>query len=466
MIRSRGVCGLVGVSLLTACSVVVTEPTRTSGSAVPSATSGCNSALGSYNLPKTVLRVRYQEYLNPTTGKLSNTGFDVSSMVVMDGDPVCLGYIGTPTSSDDLRVYRSRETAGTTVTALFAGGTKDENLPARSDVHSVAAGGATGLLQIVTSKSTDYSGVILRKIARTIFTVLSGSAGFTPVGPIVAGRNKAEDGTDAVVVDILDLTFDPLDPDELANANAVFAEEGLCLAVGEYSFNPSKATPESYCAAPVQTERLAPPVVPELILEPQEVPSSVPGLLYRPRRDYNVFIYGKRDPKGDDPWRQLTTVEVKMENLSPIFSIGVERALFAQRRTAIVFDDGALQGFCVTKGSELLGFIEVPLEVVRSIVKLPTEILKIDLNSVQERAKLVQAEQRLLALQDKILRQREDLEASELTIADDQTPSDGRDTPVARPFTGDAGSVTASEAIKAEGSFLSEICKKTRVKDL
>lgn len=395
-----GATSLLCAALLSACSVVESSPSFTD--ATPAGLTGnCESEVGSYTLPKTVLRVRYQEYLRPEKADLAASGFDIETAVIGDGDPMCLDYIGVPTASDDLRIFRG---SSTDINAT------DENIGAK-----------TGILQVVTNKSTDYSGVILRKIVRTIFTVLSGDAEFQPVGEVLTGRKLLAEGDDKlVIVDVLDLMVDPLDPDDLAQTNAILAKRGLCLVISSYSFDPTRMNANAYCKAPEVSYATAPPIVPELTIEPEEFKPSTPGLLYRPRRTYNVLIFGKAEPNGPGDWRLIETEPVQMENLSPVFSLGIDRAMFAEARTAILFEDGDLKAVCTTKGSEALGFIEIPLEVVRSIVRLPTAILKVDINDVLAQQKLADAEQRLLVLQDQLLRKQQDLDPANATAKGEQ----------------------------------------------
>jgi hypothetical protein len=130
-----------------------------------------------------------------------------------------------------------------------------------------------------------------------------------------------------------------------------------------------------------------------------DLPARVPGILYRPRQPFRVFVYAKDDPKGLDSWRLVRTAHLKLENVSPVLSLGVERAIFSARRTAFLFDRGALVGWCVSKKSELLAAMEIPLEVVRSIVALPTAVLMVRVDQVTKNNELLGAERDLLKLQ-------------------------------------------------------------------
>src|SRR6202035_5830097 len=83
--------------------------------------------------------------------------------------------------------------------------------------------------------------------------------------------------------------------------------------------------------------------------------------------------------------------------------VGVKRAVFATRRTALLFDRGTLVGMCVRKSSELLAATDIPLEIVRSIVALPSQILLVRIDQVTKDQTLADAENKLISLQQQYL---------------------------------------------------------------
>ena len=199
--------------------------------------------------------------------------------------------------------------------------------------------------------------------------------------------------------------------------------------------------------------------MPELTLPLVTLEPSTPGIIYRPRKAYLVNLFGKRDPKGLEPWLMIQSQQVAFENLSPVFSIGIDRALFAERRTAMIFDDGALKTVCTTKGSEILGFIEVPLEVVRSVVALPSQILKVDMDEVRNRTKLNQAQAEVLKLQDEILRRELGL-TEELPAKNKGASGEAEQQGLSTFVQSDSENedVIAAPTIKEANSLLNELC--------
>src|SRR5262249_51443168 len=72
-------------------------------------------------------------------------------------------------------------------------------------------------------------------------------------------------------------------------------------------------------------------------------------------------------------------------------------------RTALVFDRGTLVAMCVAKTSELLAASQIPLEVVRSIVALPTQIAMVRIDETTKDKELYDAETKLIRLQRQYL---------------------------------------------------------------
>jgi hypothetical protein len=119
------------------------------------------------------------------------------------------------------------------------------------------------------------------------------------------------------------------------------------------------------------------------------------GILYRPKMTYKVVILRKTDPNGRVPWTLYQTIRVEMVNASPILSIGLERAAFANRKTTAYFDSGTLTDVAVDKDSEAAGFVVIPLSIAQAIVDVPAQILQVRIADTQNQAALLQAQGQL-----------------------------------------------------------------------
>jgi hypothetical protein len=125
--------------------------------------------------------------------------------------------------------------------------------------------------------------------------------------------------------------------------------------------------------------------------------------MYRPRATYELSIYAKDDPGGPGPWLLRRVWPVPLENLSPVISVNIDRAAFTEKQIALQFVDGDLRNICIYKGSELNQVVMIPLEVVKSIVALPTQIMQVQYDQITQSTALVTAENNILTSQNKLL---------------------------------------------------------------
>lgn len=93
-----------------------------------------------------------------------------------------------------------------------------------------------------------------------------------------------------------------------------------------------------------------------------------------------------------------------MENIMPIVSVGIDRAMFATRPISLVFDDGTLQTVCISKGSEVAGFIDIPLDIVYGMIALPSQTLQVTFDDLRISRELKLAQQRLQDAQQQYLK--------------------------------------------------------------
>lgn len=299
----------------------------------------CSSSLGAYRLPKKLLHVK----ISPDPAKGSITFEDTSFEAKTVGDPkfsYCLDFLGSVTSEDAITVKR----------------------------------GAGGLLESITSNATDRTPEIAAKLADTAANVA-----------LIAARS----GLMATPTHPVTLDFDPFDPEDLATANEALYAYGYCVFVSG-----TIQRPEHWCGLR-RKPRLRDPVY-EAAQLPPSAEAARTEVLYRANQTYDVHVMRKADPRHDG-WRLYMTRAMEMPNRSPIFGIGVERAMFTYRKTALAFSQGVLTDVTIDKGSEALGFASIPLYLAQTVVKIPTQIVQLKINMANDRAKLIEAQGQLIA---------------------------------------------------------------------
>lgn len=350
--------GLVLVALGSAACNVARSDLVSMGPTYEPAGVACSSTLGSYALPMAQLRVRVVQTDNgPPELEAPVAGTDSPIEVVRRPDPnltFCLDHLNSVLSKDTITVRKTEQG-------------KDKGSP---------------YLFAVLVNATDQTSVILQALARTALVFVSGSHGFR--------------GATGVKKILADLEFDPLDHVQTTRVNRALRQHGFCVVLDDYTAASGEI--DRYCNAPDDRRPT------ELMLRYREAQNTRvdphgAGLFYRPRQSFSATVYQRKDPRGRGGWNIAARKIVQLENLSPVLSLDITRAAFAGKQVNFAFDSGVLTVACVSKASEVLGALDVPLAISRSLVELPTTIIQVQIDQTKKSAALVQAETQLLALQ-------------------------------------------------------------------
>jgi hypothetical protein len=113
-----------------------------------------------------------------------------------------------------------------------------------------------------------------------------------------------------------------------------------------------------------------------------------------------ISVYRKADASGRQRWRLERRINVSLENLSPVLAVKLPRTVFATRRAMLLFDQGSLLTACVAKSSEIEHFVSIPYEIARSIVALPSAVIKVKINQAEKSQELIEAETKLFKIQE------------------------------------------------------------------
>ena len=245
---------------------------------------------------------------------------------------------------------------------------------------------ADGLLKKITANAEDKS----LEIAQAAIDVFRHAAVATG-----AGRSTA-----VLKVGSLALAgkfeMDPFDVPESAAINNSIKDMGYCIYVEGYTFDPRRLTPEAYCRNPLAAITLGAPRAPEIDRD-AALTEARRGVLYRPNLPHRVVVMRNLDPLKSGRWRLQQTLAVDMPNVSPVFSVGVDRTFFTERKTTLTFESGVLKDVQLMKGSELNSMAEVPLRVVQAITAIPAQIVQVRINRTNNEEALINAQAKLLA---------------------------------------------------------------------
>jgi len=367
---SRPLCAFFALPFLLSCNTVIEssripldDPEAMKYDAV-TRQAGCTSKLGSYALPKAYLRIRVGQKKDAAPD-LALFADKKPVQVVRHSDPslvFCLDHLSSPAADEQVKIIKW---------------SPDDSAKAK-----------TGLLGAVVVNVTDQTAYIIRALIRTAFIALTGAPNFAP-----------RSATFAEAEIIADLEFDPFERRETGTVNAQLVKHGICFMMMGPMFD-SGISPDQYCNDPERQALIVTPVY-KAYRKFQETPAdpNLPGLLYRPRHPYRIAIFQKKDPRGRGKWSLTQMATVEMENLSPVLSLGVTRAIFANKAINFVFEQGTLKTACVSKESEALGFVQIPLEIAKGIVSVPAAIVQVKIGDATQQKSLIQAQQQLYQMQ-------------------------------------------------------------------
>jgi hypothetical protein len=334
----------------------------------------CHSSLGAYYLPKTFIHVMVSQISNG--GKVLENRLDlVEAITRADTNRMfCLDYLASAFADDQISVQKTSAT--------------------KADPNSSVPPYGSQLLQTVASNSVDQTSMIVRTLIKATFVALSGFR--ANLGPTSATNDQTEL--------LADFEFDPFDQAQSTVVNEQLSKYGICLVLETYTFGQPTRMADHYCRNPrkfMNKETAFNHAYVEFNTAP--LAPITPGILYRPRASYQLSIYAKDDPQGRAPWLLRRTMQVQLENMSPILSIGVDRAMFTLKQIALIFDKGTLENVCINKKSEAVEAVKIPLEIVKGITSLPTEILKIQYDNISKSQQLAKAENDLMAAQKQLI---------------------------------------------------------------
>ena len=325
---------------------------------------GCRKDGSTYYLSKSVIKVQIHEFPDPYAADATKAGKNfyiksVAATVKQDRRyAYCLDYLGSPTSDDTFIAQRS------------------SNL----------------LLQQLSSFADDKSKEIGRTLIRTLFVGLSRDPlfGSDPAKrsliPSQLGDTKR-----------FEVEYDPFDEDQTAVVNDALREFGFCLVLEHRGFQTQRRPANDYCDAPLHRDKRERHILAASVDKPVDAPAVyTQGVFYRPRLPYNYLLFVKTNRQAAGGWELRGTETVMFENATPVFSVAINRTFFAKRQTRLVFDSGVLRDVEIQKGSELFGFVQLPLQVAQSVAALPTSILQVRIDQTNNRNRLIQAQQSLL----------------------------------------------------------------------
>ena len=231
-----------------------------------------------------------------------------------------------------------------------------------SDDAVVVEANAKGLLTAVNSETEDKSGVFVSKLFEL---ATEASKAFVPRG-LSPSVNKPFK---------LVTKIDPTDTNDLNRIQAMLDSKnaGLNFTMARSGFEKGSA------------------------LAPDDPGSCQSSICFRPALPYRLSL------EQQNGGAIIGEVVVLVPNEARLLGIDLNRANFVKNHTKLEFANGMLTKFDINKPSEALGFIQIPIDIAKAIVSIPSAMLQFKTTSAQEKTGEIDAQVSLLESQKQLI---------------------------------------------------------------
>jgi hypothetical protein len=289
-----------------------------------------------YYLPKGLIHL----VINPKAGTQNPPDYEITFSVISVPDTeylYTLTYLPKPTADDNINIQL----------------------------------GPNGLLKTITTTTIDKMPEIIQKIAALVPTVLKQSIPAAQASKLQLVKT----------IKNIDVIFDPDNQDDLKTLGNLKDAVGLVVDV-----KPLSKDQKTYV---------------------QSVDSTSPhSVYYRLFVPYQVTVQFDSVTKEANPpsstgvgYYNVSQILYVPNHHSPILSCDIKRTAFVTKTTTLTFTDGVLTGSAITKPSEVLGFMSIPLNVATAIVAVPASIVKFRIDTTTQEKALVDAQKDLIKSQ-------------------------------------------------------------------
>jgi hypothetical protein len=221
--------------------------------------------------------------------------------------------------------------------------------------------GANGLLVKVETTSEGKAGQVVLGLAELAKDLLKASAGLpTDVGVFDLKKGPFQ----------YELILDPTDATAVSSVNSDLDRRGCNLLID-----------------------VQPPETAHVRTKPTP-PTSRGGIYYRPALPYVITFKTRDESRARESIRSAQTIY--LPNAAPILSFDIYRPAFVKFIQTVEFENGMLKSFNLTKPSEAVGLINLPVELAKSIVSIPSELFKFRIETTQDEGGLLEAQRKLI----------------------------------------------------------------------
>lgn len=254
------------------------------------------------------------------------------------------------------------------------------------DDHLIVNTDENGLLKEVSAETTDKT----RDIVKSILSIVEGLAKLTSVGSVW------EEDRPASKAPLFKVTayIDPYEPQSIKDVNDhlhELKEKKLRIQVRPLFKKNLTSSNHDVSSNAEQSHYRQPDCLREVCYRPV-VPYVIELI------DWEKHLAGDRNRHG-----VIHSELIVVPDQELIASVRVTRAAFVKKITKLTFSKGVLIGTDVNNPSQLLGFMNIPVDIVRMLVSLPSAILDFKVTQKQNDTKLLTAQTNQIKAQNSLI---------------------------------------------------------------
>jgi len=136
------------------------------------------------------------------------------------------------------------------------------------------------------------------------------------------------------------------------------------------------------------------PLFPQADWEWLSVSPPAGGIKYRPLLPYRLEIQLSNN---------FIVKTIYLPNEAPVITLDITRPAWADQVTSLSFEKGVLTQATLTRPSETLAFVKIPVDLVKAIVGLPMDLIKFRVENITQGSELLQAQINELKLKQELL---------------------------------------------------------------
>jgi len=249
---------------------------------------------------------------------------------------------------------------------------------------------SSGFLTSVNASNQDRTATIVETLGQTAANIAEAAAGFPPLRgapPRIKRTGTNELRNEPAVIGNLsnpppshfEVLFDPADTNDLYRANM------------DFRFGTSQLI--SIGCTPLLSEKCP------LDLSTNCGPDKTGGVFYRPALPYLLSIHSVAARANATNFQSL----LMAPNQAPVFAVAVHREPFVTVNTSVTFTNGYLASVDYTKPSQIEGFVNIPFELSKLAISLPTNLIQAKINLTSQDTALLKQQQQLVDQQSSLL---------------------------------------------------------------